>query len=90
MKIGANVEWTSQSKGIIKTKKGTVVAVVPAETKVNTVFEKRLGKKKYDNSPIRNTEAIRNTKSFLVAVDDGAKRKKVYWPRVSNVVSSQV
>ncbi len=91
MKIGANVEWTSQARGVKKTKFGTLLAVVPANTDLQTVVVKKVNAKKFDTSPVRNTiekRVKRKEKTYLVAVDTGAKRKKVSWPRAKDLTQA--
>lgn len=91
MKVGEQVEWTSQARGVKKTKVGVLLAVVPANTDLATVVAKKVNEKKFDTSPIRNTiekGVTRFEKTYLVAVDTGSKRKKVYWPRFKDLTQA--
>ncbi len=67
MKIGDQVEWTSQAGGYTRTKRGEIVAVVPA----NTMPEMRKVSR-YGGGMARGHE------SYLVKVPG----KGTYWPRV--------
>lgn len=90
MKVGNTVEWTSQARGITKTKTGVLLAVVPANTDLQSVIAKKVNTKKFDTSPVRNTiqkKVKRSEKTYLVAVNTGSKRQKVYWPRIKDLAT---
>jgi len=68
--VGDEVEWTSQAAGITRTKRGTVIEVVPAGQ-----FPSR--------KPGRNDLAClsRDHDSYVVSV----KGRGTYWPRASQL-----
>jgi len=68
------VEWTSQSQSHTTTKRGTVVAVVPAGSNPTRLIP--AGKRCNSKAGFGMS---RNEKSYLVAVD--GKGNQVYWPR---------
>ena len=68
MKVGDQVEWTSQAGGNTRTKRGKIVAVVPAGTMPDTK-----GVSHYGGGMARNHE------SYLVKV----LGKGTYWPRAA-------
>ena len=68
MKVGDVVEWTSQAGGCTRTKRGEIVAVVPARTMPDTSKVSRYG-----------GGMARGHESYLVKVPG----KGTYWPRVA-------
>ncbi|MCK9569790.1 hypothetical protein M0R72_12675 [Candidatus Pacearchaeota archaeon] len=71
MQVGEMVTWTSQSQGCTKTKRGEVVAIVPAGESPNR--PPYIGYK-----PLVNPGMARNHESYIVVC-----KGKTYWPRVS-------
>ena len=88
--LGDAVTWTSQANASIRTKTGTIVAVVPANIAVGAYIDQRasLSAYKYDMSSIA-WGYVRPTTSYLVAVTMVSRtgklrdRQRLYWPRVS-------
>lgn len=81
-KLGDQVEWTSQSNGVAKMKRGKVVVVVPAFIHPRS-FAELVDSFGCD---IRKSEwgGHRTAESYLVLVPGKTPRArvKVYWPRV--------
>jgi hypothetical protein len=72
MEIGDQVQWTSQAKGCSRTKRGVIVAVVPAWQGVREFVP--LGMK------IDGPGAPRASETYLVQVG-----QRLYWPRVTSL-----
>lgn len=74
--VGDKVQWTSQAGGYTKTKTGTVMVVVPAQTSPHEVHLPEV--------PCTLTKGIgmstRLHESYLVHVQG---RRELYWPVVS-------
>lgn len=68
VKLGDMVQWTSQAGGCTRTKRGAIVAVVPAGTMPDTRKVSRYG-----------GGMARDHESYLVKVPG----KGTYWPRVN-------
>ena len=71
--IGDVVVWTSQSRGYVRTKRGTILAVIPANKRPS----------KYDFPELHKGAGIgaaRNHTSYVVIVGS-----KLYWPVASNL-----
>lgn len=83
--VGDNVQWSSQSMGTHKTKRGKVVAVVPE----NCYPRDRIGNISGDFSqPVFGYP--RKTKSYLVLVPSGtAAKPRLYWPVVSLLTKAE-
>ena len=81
MKIGDEVEWSSQAGGFETTKRGVVKAVIPPK-EVPRVFafdvEPDVGKWMFDGRP-------RWEESYLVLVTGSRGSRKLYWPRVKHL-----
>jgi hypothetical protein len=77
IKVGDKVEWTSQSGGITRTKRGVIVEVVPPRSNPRMT--------------ITGAGMWRDHVSYAVraSVIDGSeaqkKRTKLYWPRVGSL-----
>jgi hypothetical protein len=71
VKLGTVVEWTSQSQGSSKTKRGVIVAVVQGDQLPNREEYPQL----YTGAGLGSW---RHHESYVVQVG-----KKYYWPRVS-------
>ncbi len=81
LKVGDNVQWTSQSAGTVLTKIGKVIEVVPMGRAVDFSTAQR-----YANVGCRLVNGggyPRNHESYLVKVEQGKRKPLVYWPRVS-------
>jgi len=76
MDVGIQVEWTSQSAGVTKTKRGVIVAVVPP----NQDAESCLPAGTKSNSISYGVP--RDHESYLVQVGGSAR---LYWPRVKGL-----
>lgn len=98
MTLGDEVEWTSQAGGNSKTKRGTIVAIVPAGWYpfVDQWNRGKVGlKAPYHTERIQgvfHTSTLgrgyaREKESFLVSVPTktGKGRPRLYWPRVSQL-----
>jgi len=70
IRIGDTVTWTSQSQGSVKTKTGTVVAVVPPKEDPMSLLPQGM---KLDSWGLS-----RPRESYLVQV---GKQTRLYWPR---------
>lgn len=81
MKIGDRVEWTSQSASFRTTKRGEIVAVVPAETP-----PERCVPDGYRCGSPAGFGMSRDHESYLVKVD--GKGRGLYWPRVKHLSMS--
>lgn len=71
--VGEKVTWLSQSRGYWRTKTGTVVRVIPANTL------------DYQAGRINHGSGKRNHDSYIVEVPQGTTGKakpKLYWPNV--------
>lgn len=67
-RVGTLVTWTSQAAGIVRTKKGTIVEIVPRGKRPTRVDSAGMG---------------RNHESYVVrASPDGGKTWRRYWPKV--------
>lgn len=81
LREGTPVRWTSQSRGKTTTKRGVIVATVPAHTgggKVDRLITDLMRKHKAGSAYGRGS--ARPEKSFIVLVDG-----KLYWPRVKQL-----
>lgn len=88
MKIGDRVKWSSQAGSYTKEKIGTVVGVVPAGEVVNPV-----GMRKHfaDYHPtchelMFDGYSKRDHESYLVLVERGKAKAKLYWPLVKYLI----
>lgn len=81
MRVGDRVEWTSQSGSYRTTKRGEIVAVVPAET----APERCMPDGYHCGSPT-GFGMRRSHESYLVKVD--GKGRGLYWPRVKHLCMS--
>jgi hypothetical protein len=83
-KLGDDVEWTSQSLGHEKKKRGVIAAVVPARKSPKGYIVKNYGGcvTRADGGGI-----MRNHESYLVFVTPlfGHAQPKLYWPVVSKL-----
>ena len=77
MKIGDQVTWTSESQGVIKTKRGVIVAVVPAHTDPYECVP--------DGYRCGGTDlgSPRAAESYLIMT--GNQKRRLYWPRVKGL-----
>jgi len=73
MKVGDQVEWTSQSGGYTRTKQGTIVEVVPPLATPKT--------KTRDMGMYRPKESYIVVASVIDGSENQRKTKKKYWPR---------
>lgn len=71
-KVGSKVLWTCRGPGSVFTRRGTVVAVVPAGTPARSVEPKL----KRDGAP-------RDHESYVVAAASPTGKGQLYWPRVA-------
>lgn len=72
MRVGDLVTWKSQATGTVKTKRGEIVEVVPANESPKT--------------PMRGISALtRNHESYIVHVGSGTGMRNFYWPLVSRL-----
>ena len=78
MQIGDRVEWTSQSASYRTTKRGEIVAVVPAETPPEQCLPDGMRCGSPTGFGMR-----RDHESYLVKVD--GKGRGLYWPRVKHL-----
>lgn len=77
MTIGDAVEWTSQSAGVTKTKRGTIIGIVPRGAP--------------PPRQIKNPGACRDHESYVVRVEEASRLRpltgrttiRYYWPRVT-------
>lgn len=86
MKVGDTVEWTSQSAGFEKTKRGVIEAVVPACVRPDICIPEGFRRSKSGFGMRRDHE------SYLVRVHGRNAQgrmtygsRKLYWPRVSQL-----
>ena len=77
MKYGDLVEWTSQSGGYKKTKRGFIVAVVPPFCMAHRFVPIDYRKGAF------NWGMHRNHESYIVKVSGRGIPTKLYWPRVA-------
>lgn len=87
--VGQTVQWTSSASGSTKTKRGTVVAVVPADKRGLRVRD-LLGDELLGYS-INGLDCIlyRKHESYVVAVTDKPGcMPRLYWPRTSALQAS--
>ena len=86
-RIGDDVEWSSQSLGHVKRKRGVVVAVVPARQSPKGYINAIL--KEFGGCITRSDGGgiMRNHESYLVSVTPvyGHAQPKLYWPVVSKL-----
>ena len=75
----AQVTWTSQSAGIRKTKAGTICEVVPAGHYPRHLTAKPLMQ--------QHLPGTRDHESYAVLVVENKTRKRIYWPRVSQLAA---
>jgi hypothetical protein len=75
--IGNVVTWRSQAQGSAKTKVGTIIEVVPPDTRPSTAGRPGLNECGYG----------RNHVSYIVEVTTGKQKqgKRHYWPVVSRL-----
>jgi len=78
MRKGDLVKWTSQSGGFTKSKRGRIIAVVPAGMEPERFIPEG---HKYRSS--YGFGISRNHESYLVAVD--GEGRGLYWPRVRHL-----
>jgi len=78
MKPGDRVKWTSQSAGFTTTKRGVIVAIVPAG-----VMPEDCVPAGYRCHGPEGFGMARDHESYLVKVD--GKGKGLYWPRVCHL-----
>jgi hypothetical protein len=89
MKPGNVVEWTSSAAGTTKTKRGVIIAAVPADDGKGPFddffLSNILGDKRFDyNTSDVPSILCRRHEGYLVAVVEKSKRfPRLYWPRVS-------
>ena len=74
--VGDNVRWESQSRSNRTTKRGVVIAIVPAGERPTLPEGYRCNSSCGYGLP-------RNERSYLVAVGNS---KRCYWPRVKNLL----
>ena len=92
--MGDVVTWASQSNGVVRTKSGTVVCVVPIDQYLWRTFEQHDALANYDTHGLEVGYA-RAHESYLVAVTmrtPGGKikqRQKLYWPKVQGLTRSK-
>jgi hypothetical protein len=87
--LGDEVYWKSQANGSTKRKRGKVVGAVSANRPMYLMDLRIILGKGFEDKYSVVAEfgfMSRPHKSYLVAVDQGGKRKpKLYWPRVSKL-----
>ena len=77
--VGDEVEWTSQAGGRTKKKVGVIVEVIhPGE-----IPEARA----YSDLACKGIGFWRDKESYVVAVKDGKRAVKHYWPRVKGLTA---
>lgn len=76
--VGSAVEWTSQSGGYKSTKRGVIVAVVPAGVLPGDIH--RVNRSIYQSG-------VRDHDSYLVRARQvgKARGRAIYWPRVTHL-----
>lgn len=78
---GDVVEWTSQAAGISKTKRGIIVAVMPAGVWPGWYLNDFAPKsKRWNTSKHCNFGDARKRESYIVRVGD-----RIYWPHVKQL-----
>lgn len=91
--VGDCVKWSSSANGSTKTKRGTVVAVVPAVKRWYPIYN-LLGQgwQKDYTSAIDASHSVygRGHESYLIAVPGKTPRSqpRLYWPRTSALQAS--
>ena len=81
MQAGSIVTWSSQSQGVTAKKLGQIVAVIPPG--INFWRAMKDDHAEYNIGPVKWPGGRRNHESYAVAVADGDRKPKLYWPRVS-------
>lgn len=77
-RLGDTVEWTSQSAGRVKTKRGHIVVEVAAGEFVTDALVQ--GELAHHRRAFDGTSTLRPTVSYVVYVD---AEKALYWPRAN-------
>jgi hypothetical protein len=83
MKVGDRVQWTSQSLGFTTTKRGTVIAVVPAGRQASFFLPEGFKCNSSAGYGFSGYGFSRKHESYLVQVD--GKGKRAYWPLVKHL-----
>ena len=84
-KEGADVQWSSQSQGIRKTKFGKVVAIIPPGCDVYRTYSEM--EKNY-NIHFGGYNGTRDHESYLVEVQNvlyPTRQANLYWPNVRDL-----
>lgn len=91
-KVGDKVRWSSQAAGSVKTKEGEIVAIVPQGVFPRySVFGKAndfyidFGRTRSPKFRIMFDGWPRDHESFMVKVNIGGGKPRLYWPRVSQL-----
>lgn len=81
LKVGDTVVWSSSSNASTKVKRGTVEVVIPPKTRLTPAQQADTGA----------YSQFRDHESYLVRVPGktSASKGKLYWPRVSALVSGE-
>jgi hypothetical protein len=84
--IGTQVEWTSQAAGSTKTKRGKIVAVVPAHQDPSNEIVRLRDAHRAASSNLGGG-GPRGYESFLVLVSGSTERSRphLYWPLPANL-----
>lgn len=86
--LGDAVTWTSQSQGVIRTKTGTVIGIVPPNVSPWRILEKQGAALTALDGSYLDGAYVRSVESYLIRVavftDHGKprRRSRVYWPLV--------
>jgi hypothetical protein len=83
LKVGDRVEWTSQSRGVVQTKVGSVIRVIPAgEDPAGVIKNLRVV---HGARAAYGRGGPRGVASYLILVPRVTPKSKpvIYWPRVN-------
>lgn len=83
--VGDTVEWESQSRGTIAVKSGTIIALIPPGVEKWDVIKTVLSPE-YAIDRVGGG-GVRDHWSYLVEVDGVGSQKRIYHPRVRDIVN---
>lgn len=83
--VGDTVEWESQARGTIAVKSGTIIALIPPGVEKWDVIKTVLSPE-YAIDRVGGG-GVRDHWSYLVEVDGIGSQKRIYHPRVRDIVS---
>lgn len=81
-KLGDTVTWTSQANAGYKRKTGKIIVILPANSKPYSFISEEIFFK-YNCAAVDPRSLPRNHRSYLVSIENGNAKPKLYWPRVS-------